>query len=217
MIIITMTTVIIITISRSSHTFAKSVLVAMRDGQEEELKRRKVRRTAVTNTVWPERVMERLLLPTTSRTQPGGAKVSVAYGVTRPKMFLNLPKEDIVQQLREEYREEVPPPPSLSTLLTLIPANFLQPREADRESNVCVKHANITHLVMALRPVIPSLPVSSKELSSLVMCSPWHPPMAAPTPWHPPMVRPYTTEDPLTWPTACALRLKSSTIIFIIA
>ena len=170
----------------------------------EDLKRRRGRRTAVGCSEWPERVLEYLLLPTNSRTQPGAASVSVAYGVRKPKVFLVRTRREILEELREKYQDEVPPPPSVSTLSTCIPAYFLAPREADRENNICVKHANLAHLATKLRPLMPSLSVSSREISLMVMCDPWHPPMVVP----PGGVAPtsYTDEQPLTWPKACSLR-----------
>lgn len=216
---ITFTIIITITIPRCSHNFAKTVLTAVRDGTVEELKRRKGRSTAVGSSEWPERVLEYLLLPSNSRTQPGAASVSVAYGVRKPKVYLVRTRRDILEDLREKYKDEVPPPPSVSTLSTCIPAYFLAPREADRENNICVKHANLAHLATKLRPLVPSLPVSSREISLMVMCDPWHPPMVVPpgglpSTWHPPMVLPpggvpatyYTEDQPLTWPKACSLR-----------
>ena len=167
------------------------MLVALKEGTIEELKRRKKRKTAVTETEWPERVREWLNLPNNTRMHPGKATVSVAHGVRKPKIWLQKTRRVLMEELREQYLDE--DPPSVSTLLTLIGKNYLRPGEGDRENNVCVKHSNMTHKVKKLRPLDPSLPTSSRELSGLVMCPPSE-------------TNVFSLQDPLTWKEACALR-----------
>ena len=177
--------------TRCSCNYAKRVLKAIEDGTVDDLKRRAKRKTAITETEWPERVIEALLLPTNSRAQPGNAFVSVAYGVRKPKMWLRKSKLKFVQELLAKYGDEALP--SVSTMFTLIPKNYVQPGEGDRENNCCVGHSNMYHMSKNLRSVIPSLPSHSRELSCLVMC-----------PASPSNLR--DIWDPLTWRRECALR-----------
>ena len=175
----------------ASYQFAKSVLVAMEKGDLEDIKKRKKKRTAVTETEWPTRIMEALMLQENTRMHPGKATCSVAYGVRKEKIWLRKTKRQFVEELRKKYEDE--DPPSVATLLTLIPKNFRRPGEKDRENNVCVKHSNMGHLTRKLRPALPSIPSSSRELSALVMCPPSD-------------SNPYSVLDPLTWNKECALR-----------
>ena len=199
--IVMMTTkmsMMISTYLRSSSSFAKKILTAQKEGKVEELKVRSKRRTAVSETVWVRRMAEWLELPEHVRTQPGVAKVSVAYGVRREIFWLLKPKKQLAEELRAKYRAEGEERlPCVSTLLTLIPSNYRRPREQDRLRNVCVKHSNLTHMVRKLRPLLPDLPTSSAELSGLAMC--------APSP-----ANMFTLASPLTWRRECALRSCSS-------
>ena len=179
---------------RSTRRYAPRVLAAMKDDRVEELKRKKKKWNAVTETAWPERVKAALLLPTNTRASPGKDSVSIAYGVRREKMILQKPKKQLMEELRALYRDE--DPPSVSTLLTLIPANFVRPTARDRQANACVKHSNLTHLSKALRPVLPSLPSASRELAGLVMCPPSE-------------TNVFSLLDPLTWRRECALRCST--------
>ena len=176
---------------RCSRKFAKRVLVAMGEERVEEMKKRKTRRTCVVGSVWQERVNEALYLQTNTRTVPGKASISVAYGQPRPRILLLRAKRDIAQDIRQEHMAERPP--CLSTLLTLFPANFVRPTERDREANACVKHSNLWQMTKGLRPYLPALPSSSRELAGKVMCSPS-------------TTSPYSLLEPLTWREACALR-----------
>ena len=185
---------------RCSYGWAKSVLLAMAEGTVEQLERKKKRKTAITETGWPARVVEALRDPTSVRTTPGKSYVSVGFKNRQPLVLLTRTKREILEGVVRRYREEEGElgeveerVPSISTLLTLIPRNYRQPRPSDQQANVCVKHENLTYLVTKLRAVIPSLPLSSKELAGLAMC----PPSAA---------RPYSLLDPLTWPQDCSLR-----------
>ena len=101
------------------------------------------------------------------------------------------PKKQIIEELKEQYKEETQF--SVSTLLTLIPKNYVAPGEGDRECNVCVKHTNEENLTRKLRAFDPSLPTSSRELSALVMCPP------SPT-------NVFSVMEPLTWNQKCSLR-----------
>ena len=206
--VITMMMIMVITLMvtlcvRCSYTWAKKVLKAMEAGKVKELARKRKRRTAITETEWPARVMEALLSPHNVRMTPGRTSVSVAHGVRKPLGLLLKTRRQIVEEVREKVRkermeereegEEEEKLPSIATLLTLIPKNFRQPKERDRVNNVCTKHSNMTHLVSKLRPVLPSLPLSSRELSGLVMCPPS-------------TEKPFTLDQPLTWRKECALR-----------
>jgi hypothetical protein len=166
-------------------------MTAVRDGTVEDMKKRAKQKTAITETEWPQRILDALLLPVNTRMQPGTASVSIAYGVRRPKIWMNKPKFQFLREVREQYPEETWP--SLSTLSQLIPANYLRPKEGDREANVCVRHSNLDKSSRELRRWIPSLPVHSREQCALVMC----PPSAANV---------YSVMDPLTWRKECALR-----------
>ena len=175
----------------SSYNFCKKVLAAMKGGTLEDLKKRKKKKTSVTETEWPERIMAALEMPENTRMQPGNSSVSVAYGVQKPKIWLQKPKKQIIEELKEQYKEETQF--SVSTLLTLIPKNYVAPGEGDRECNVCVKHTNEENLTRKLRAFDPSLPTSSRELSALVMCPP------SPT-------NVFSVMEPLTWNQKCSLR-----------
>ena len=180
-----------VSVFRCSRKFGKRVLVAMREDRVEEMKERKRRRTCVVGSVWQERVNEALFLQSNTRTVPGKASVSVAYGQRRPKILLLRSKRDIAQEIRQAHMAEGPP--CLSTILTLFPANFVRPTERDREANACVRHSNLWQLVKGLKGYLPSLPSSSRELAAMVMC----PPSAT---------KVYSVLEPLTWVEACALR-----------
>ena len=56
-------------------------MTAVRDGTVEDMKKRAKQKTAITETEWPQRVLDALLLPVNTRMQPGTASVSIAYGV----------------------------------------------------------------------------------------------------------------------------------------
>ena len=176
---------------RCSKTYAKRILTAVKEGTVEDVKKRKKQKTAITETEWPQRILDALLLPVNTRMQPGTASVSIAYGVRRPKIWMRKPKYQFLREVREQYPEETWP--SLSTLRQLIPANYLRPKEGDRECNVCVRHSNLEKSSKAVRLWIPSLPVHSREQCALVMCPP-----------SPSNV--FSVMDPLTWRMECALR-----------
>ena len=114
---------------RCSKTYAKRILTAVKEGTVEDVKKRKKQKTAITETEWPQRILDALLLPVNTRMQPGTASVSIAYGVRRPKIWMRKPKYQFLREVREQYPEETWP--SLSTLRQLIPANYLRPKEGD--------------------------------------------------------------------------------------
>ena len=176
---------------RCSKNYAKRILTAVKDGTVEDVKKRKKQKTAITETEWPKRILDALLLQVHTRMQPGGATISIAYGVKRPKIWMKKAKYQFLREVREQYPDETWP--SLSTLRQLIPANYLRPKEGDRENNVCVRHSNLEKQSKGLRPFIPSLPVHSREQCALVMC----PPSATNV---------FSVMDPLTWRKECALR-----------
>ena len=148
-------------LSRCDYEYAKKVLSAMKDGRLEDIKKRAKKRTAISEGVWPDRVREALQLQRNTRMVPGNRTVSMAYGVRRPLIHMRRSKIAMLKELREQYEHEGPP--SVSTLLTLIPANYKHPGEKDRECNCCVQHCNLWHCGKALRPLVPSLPVSSRQ------------------------------------------------------
>ena len=183
------------------------MLEAKSEGKEKELERRKRKKTVVTETEWPRRVQEALRDPNNVRMTPGKTSVSVAWKTRMPLILLTKTKREILDEVVMRYREEVgelgeveDKIPSISTLLRLIPKNYRQPKESDRLNNVCVKHSNMSYLVQKVRAVVPTLPLSSRELAGLSMC----PPTTA---------RPYTLLDPLTWPEECSLRCRNTQIL----
>ena len=139
---------------RCSKNYAKRILTAVKDGTVEDVKKRKKQKTAITETEWPKRILDALLLQVHTRMQPGGATVSIAYGVKRPKIWMKKAKYQFLREVREQYPDETWP--SLSTLRQLIPANYLRPKEGDRENNVCVRHSNLEKQSKGLRPFIPT-------------------------------------------------------------
>ena len=178
---------------RSSRNYAKRVLTSLRDGTIDEMKKRKKQKTAVTETEWPQRIMDALQLQIHTRMHPGNSTVSIAYGVQRPKIWMRKAMFQFLREVRDQYPNESESWPSLSTLRKLVPANYLHPKEGDREQNTCVRHSNINKMCKGLRPVIPSLPVHSREQSGLVMCPPSD-------------TNVFNLMDPLTWRMECALR-----------
>jgi hypothetical protein len=175
--------------------YAKRLLTAIKENKVEEMKTKKTKKTAITESDWPRRVAAALQLPTNVRFNPGAGSVSLSYGKRASKVFMEKSKVVFVREVLAEYKELNPEEesPCMSSMLCLIPANYRQKKEADRENNVCPSHSNMDHLVGKLRPIVPSLPTSSKELSGLVMC----PPSATNI---------FSLAKPLTWNRACSLR-----------
>jgi hypothetical protein len=167
----------------------------MDEGKVDDVKKRKKNKHAISESEWPERIREALLLQVNTRMNPGNASVSLAYGVRAPKIFMRKSKMELLKELRAAYSHEVVP--SVVALLTHIPKNYMHAKEADRENNVCVKHSNLEHIVLGLRPYVPSLPATSREIASLVMC-------------------PASDSNvidlmaPLTWNRKCALRSETT-------
>ena len=170
------------------------MLVAIKEGKVEELKVVK-RRSSLSESEWPQRIAAALMLSENVRFNPGASSVSLSYGRRAPKIFMEKSKLVFVKELQEYYKELDPAEHCFcrTSLLSLIPGNYRQTKEADRENNICPKHSNLSHLLKKVRPVVPSLPSSSTEIAGLAMCSP----SAA---------QPFTLHKPLTWRKECALR-----------
>ena len=166
----------------------------MDEGKVDDVKKRKKNKHAISETEWPERIREALQLQVNTRMNPGNASISLAYGVRAPKIFMRKSKIELLRELRAAYSHE--DVPSVVTLLTHIPKNYMHASEADRENNLCVKHSNLEHSVAGMRPYVPSLPATSRELAGLVMCP------ASGT-------NVFDIMKPLTWNKECALRSET--------
>ena len=170
------------------------MLVAIKNGKVEELKVVK-RRSSLLESDWPKRIAAALMLSENVRFNPGAGSVSLSYGNRAPKVFMEKSKLVFVKELQEYYKELNKDEHCFcrTSLLSLIPGNYRQTKEADRENNVCPKHSNLSHLLKKVRPVVPSLPSSSTEIAGMAMCAP----SAA---------QPFTLHKPLTWRKECAIR-----------
>jgi hypothetical protein len=191
MMILTLKTRFYRLLRRCDPAYASRILVALRDKKVKEMMKKTKKKTAVTETEWPKHMLEALQRQENTRCCPGNVTISVAYSVRLPKIILEKPKLQLAAEVREEWRVEGVEPPSVSTLMTLIPANYVRAGNIDRENNVCVKHSNMQHMVRKLRPICPDLPRSSLELAGLMMCPP---------------SKDNSLLKPLTWWRECALR-----------
>ena len=170
--------------------FAKKVLQAVHDGEEESLYERNIRCDSLLASDWPKKLEQFVLEPENSRAVPGQDNISIRYGQRVPKYLLLKSKDEIIKQFKTQH------PAckfSVSTLMREFPPYAVQPTSRDIERNSCPIHANARRLVKAINKVLrknkkPTLPTSCKQLSLRSMCN-----------------NGSQTIDPLSWTKECAV------------
>ena len=142
-----------------SWRFAKSVLLAIKNGTVEELLVRNTRCDSIhANTLWTDRIVEFVLRPDNSRACPGQEKVSIKYGVRRPKFLLRRSRHAIATAFLTEYPDC---PFRASTIIREFPQNAVTATARDRQRNSCPYHCNARRLINALHKADIATNVSS--------------------------------------------------------
>ena len=175
--------------TKTSFSFAKSVLCAIRDGTENNLLKRDIRADSIKCTHWPSLIADYVLDPANSRAVPGGEDVSVRYGVRKPKFVLLHTKDEIAHNFKQANPEcEF----SVSTIMREFPQNAVTATTRDSERNTCPYHANARRLVKCINGALAvadvKLEKSCREMAAYVMCK------------H----EDVDTSDPSTWKEECA-------------
>ena len=165
----------------SSWKFAKLVLTAIKNGTEETLLQRKTRCDAIhADTVWTDRISEFVLRPENSRACPGQEKVSIKYGVRRPKFILRKSRAMIAAEFLVEYPDCRY---KSSTIIREFPQNAVTASTRDRQRNSCPYHCNVRRRIAALHKVDIGKNISSscREMVCSAMCETEH---TDPTQWN---------------------------------
>ena len=164
--------------------FAKKVVSGVRAGTEQELYKRKHRKTAV-GMEELDNLEEFLKLPRISRCCPGES-VSVGYGQRREKHRLRVSKEAALQEFINTHASRF----KVSTLLKHWPQNFVTVSSNDRHRNVCPQHDSYPRLLQGLHSsgVAENVPASCRGASALGQCLQGQDPA-----------------DPLSWTKECAI------------
>ena len=124
-----------------SYRFAKSVLIAIKNGTEGQLLQRKTRCDAIhADTLWTDRIIQFVLQPENSRACPGQEKISIKYGVRRPKYLLRKSRASIASEFLIAYPDCTY---KSSTIIREFPQNAVTPTARDRTRNNCPYHCNV--------------------------------------------------------------------------
>ena len=118
-----------------SWRFAHSVLTAIENGTKTDLLTRNVRCDAIhADRYWTNRIAEFVLFPENARACPGQEKVSIKYGIRRPKFVLRKSRAVIANEFLQLNPECKYKP---NTIIREFLQNAVTPTVRDCQRNSC--------------------------------------------------------------------------------
>ena len=121
-----------------SYRFAKSVLIAIKNGTEGQLLQRKTRCDAIhADTLWTDRIILFVIQPENSRACPGQERITIKYGARHPKYLLRKSPASIASDFLIAYPDCTY---KSSTIIREFPQNAVTSTAKDCTRNNCPYH-----------------------------------------------------------------------------